>query len=244
MKNIHASRIVCFLVLFVCNMFLPAVQAAPQSEANTQKNWHSKSGRVWELSVDEKGRIHTFKNSQSGGHKMHFKYQGDSGKPTAMKIGDNKWYFQPTTAPSQLGFWGECAIPGKSGMLMPAVNSPTGRGGLPASIALFSFKKTYHLGEPDPIEQSYQDFQWLIADLSYQIQWQIDDWEFNRRREICVQACDDVTDLAWIGCGAFASLGLIGGAIGGAVGAIAGLGCAAIFYNEREKCRLDCSRRY
>ena len=90
----------------------------------------------------------------------------------------------------------------------------------------------------DIYQQTYDDFQWYLQDLYQQSQWEL---EFAITREQCTNACNDITDMAWITCGAFTLLA-VGGPGGALLGGGAAVICMAYYYDRRAECRARCLR--
>jgi hypothetical protein len=204
--------------------------------------------RVYELDIDRNGRIEGVKRKGSIGYKIQFKYDTKTGRPIAAKIGDNKWYYPQRVTTKGAINASQCDSAGmdseSSLELTPNAIDATLIGAQTGVL----FRKVYSPDEQQALEITQQDFQWFVDDLNNQLQWQLQQQlqqsiEELLTREQCINACNDITDLAWISCASFGALGLIGGPIGAAVGVAAGIGCASYFYDKRAECRQNCERR-
>lgn len=226
-------KILLGVLALMCTSTLWLSSASAQASGDgTKKEWRGSSGRVYELDLDKHGRVEGFKRKGSSGLKISYKYDPQTGKPIAAKIGNNKWSYQQVGLEKNSGTEGICGPKLEGAKLTNAMRNMLDRvEPTPFRLTAPSLKTVWAPGDEEVVQQTYQDFQWWMNDLNSEL---VEDQWASITRQQCIDACNDITDLAWLTCSAFGLLG--------AGGAVVGLGCAAYFYNERRLCRQACSR--
>lgn len=230
---------------------LTAKQHVDQQDALQPKVWRDKNGKHWHYRTDHQNRLLTYKRIGSVAPEMRFLYDEQSGKPIAARLGDGEWFYATEiravgavvrTPSCEFGMSVGRAPKITSMIVAPAMQNLAFSGQTPQ---INSFRYAYVPGDEEDqfaqqLNAAYQDLQWFMEGMYREFQFD----DFARRspeeRQRCVDACNNVTDLAWLSCGSFALLGVVGGPAGALLGVALGVGCGLYFYDRREQCRREC----
>lgn len=216
------------------------------------KFWKDKHGNSWHYRTDHSGRLLTYKRMGSIAPEMQFSYDDVTGKPIAARLGSGTWMFKSASRMSERLMDGGCAGVGLNKGVLPAIYRPEIGTKLvrqlpKTSANVSSLRNAFNPGDDDDqliaeAYAAYEDLQLMMAGLYAELQFEFENKRTPEEIARCQTLCNDVTDLAWIGCGSFAAIGLIGGPAGGAAAVALGLACMTYYYGEREKCRAGCIR--
>lgn len=244
MKHMQNAIIRMIMVLLLGVPVIGFANESGDQFSKPEKTWVGKSGHTWHIRTDDAKRLLSFKRLGSTGLGVEFLYDEASTRPIAARLDGRQWHHKQTSLLNRSDSRDNCSSNKLSNGILPAVFKPsithalTSNGNARMSLGAPAFTKASVGDGGDAYQQqtlqTYIDLQ-LITDDWYSAVWDWDPFAATpERREQCISACNDITDAAWLVCGAIGVLGPYGAAVGFA--------CAAYFYSRREDCRAQCRR--